>query len=122
MNKRGKAWPFFVVGILIIAFSLTAIFGVSYQYGDTKHTYIKSASDIRFGIDIRGGVEAVDRIASAPLPYAVSQQPSLAARGLRVCFVKRYVMLYSYDVDRPVTIHRVFSTLRDYAAIIEHEA
>ena len=57
MNKRGKAWPFFVVGILIIAFSLTAIFGVSYQYGDTKHTYIKSASDIRFGIDIRGGVD-----------------------------------------------------------------
>ena len=47
MNKRGKAWPFFVVGILIIAFSLTSIFGVSYQYGDTKHTYIKSASDIR---------------------------------------------------------------------------
>ena len=30
MNKRGKAWPFFVVGILIIAFSLTSIFGVSY--------------------------------------------------------------------------------------------
>ena len=57
MNKRGKAWPFFVVGILIIAFSLTSIFGVSYQYGDTKHTYIKSASDIRFGIDIRGGVD-----------------------------------------------------------------
>lgn len=66
--------------------------------------------------------EAVDCIASAPLPYEVSQQPSLAARGLRVCFVKRYVMLYSYDGDRLVTIHRVFSTLRDYAAIIEREA
>ena len=36
---------------------LTAIFGVSYQYGDTKNTYIKGASDIRFGIDIRGGVD-----------------------------------------------------------------
>lgn len=66
--------------------------------------------------------EAVDRIASAPLPYAVSRQLSLAARGIRVCFVKRYVMLYSYDGDRLVTIHRVFSTLRDYAAIIEREA
>lgn len=66
--------------------------------------------------------EAVDRIASAPLLYAVSQQPSLAARGFRACFVKRYVMLYSYDGDRLVTIHRVFSTLRDYAAIIEREA
>ena len=40
-----------------MVFSLTAIFGVSYQYGDTKNIYIKGASDIRFGIDIRGGVD-----------------------------------------------------------------
>ena len=36
---------------------LTTIFGVSYTYGDTKNVYIKGASDIRFGIDIRGGVD-----------------------------------------------------------------
>ena len=57
MNKKGKSWPLFVVAILIAVFSLTAIFGVSYQYGDTKNIYIKGASDIRFGIDIRGGVD-----------------------------------------------------------------
>ena len=57
MNKNGKSWPLFVVAILIVVFSLTAIFGVSYQYGDTKNIYIKGASDIRFGIDIRGGVD-----------------------------------------------------------------
>ena len=57
MNKKGKSWPLFVVAILIVVFSLTAIFGVSYQYGDTKNIYIKGASDIRFGIDIRGGVD-----------------------------------------------------------------
>ena len=57
MNKKGKSWPLFVVAILIVVFSLTAIFGVSYQYGDTKNVYIKGASDIRFGIDIRGGVD-----------------------------------------------------------------
>lgn len=57
MNKKGKAWHLYLVAVLIVVFSLTAIFGVSYQYGDTKNIYIKGASDIRFGIDIRGGVD-----------------------------------------------------------------
>ena len=57
MNRKGKSWPLFVVATLIVLFSLTAIFGVSYTYGDTKNVYVKGASDIRFGIDIRGGVD-----------------------------------------------------------------
>ena len=57
MNRKGKSWPLFVVAILIVLFSLTAISGVSYTYGDTKNVYVKGASDIRFGIDIRGGVD-----------------------------------------------------------------
>lgn len=57
MNKRGRAWHLYLVAVLIAVFSLTAIFGVSYQYGDTKNIYIKGAGDIRFGIDIRGGVD-----------------------------------------------------------------
>ena len=57
MNKRGKAWHFVAVAFLIILFSLSALLGFSYQYGDIKTTYIKSAQDIRFGIDIRGGVD-----------------------------------------------------------------
>jgi len=57
MNRKGKSWPLLVVAILIVLFSLTAIFGVSYTYGDTKNVYVKGASDIRFGIDIRGGVD-----------------------------------------------------------------
>lgn len=65
---------------------------------------------------------AVGRIAAVPLLYAVSRRPSSAARGIRACFVKRGVILYTYDGDRLGTIHRVFSTLRDCAAIIEREA
>ena len=57
MNRKGKSWPLFVVAILIVLFSLTAMLGVSYTYGDTKNAYVKGASDIRFGIDIRGGVD-----------------------------------------------------------------
>src|SRR5699024_10772191 len=57
MNKRGKSWQFVVVALLIVLFSLSALLGFSYQYGDTKTTYVKGAADIRFGIDIRGGVD-----------------------------------------------------------------
>ena len=57
MKTKGKPWQFFVVALLILAFAYTAFFGVSSQYGDTVTTWIKGAQDIRFGIDIRGGVE-----------------------------------------------------------------
>ena len=58
MNKRGKSWHLIVTALLIVVFSFTALFGVSYTYGDTKNVYIKGAEDIRFGIDIRGGVDS----------------------------------------------------------------
>lgn len=56
--KRVPKWAFFVVVILILAFAFTAFFGVKYYEGDTQVTVIKGLSDIRWGIDIRGGVEA----------------------------------------------------------------
>lgn len=56
--KRVKKPVFFVVLILIAALVYTSLFGVYGQNGDFKNTYIKGASDIRWGIDIRGGVEA----------------------------------------------------------------
>lgn len=57
MKRKGKSWHFFAVAALILIFAWTAFFGVSYQYGDTVTAYIKGAQDIRFGIDIRGGVD-----------------------------------------------------------------
>lgn len=56
--KRVKKPVFFVVLILICALVYTALFGVYGQNGDFKTTILKGASDIRWGIDIRGGVEA----------------------------------------------------------------
>ncbi len=56
MKIKGKAWHLVVTVMLILVFSFTAFFGVSSQYGDTKTTYVKGASDIRFGVDIKGGV------------------------------------------------------------------
>ncbi len=58
-SKRTGKPVFFVVFLLILALTYTAFFGVSNYYGDTKQVYLKGADDIRWGIDINGGVEAV---------------------------------------------------------------
>lgn len=62
--------------------------------------------------------DAAREMGENPLLHAVSALPSLELRALRPCFVKRYVMLYSFDGDQ-VTVHRIFHMLQDYAKIIE---
>ena len=57
-KKTGKLM-FFVVFVLILALTFTAFFGIDNYYGDTRKVIFKGAKDIRWGIDIRGGVEAV---------------------------------------------------------------
>lgn len=57
-KKTGKV-TFFVVLVAILVLTFTSFFGISDYYGDTRKVYIKGASDIRWGIDISGGVEAV---------------------------------------------------------------
>lgn len=48
---------FFVVLFVIAFFTVSQVFGITAQYGDIKTTYVKSVNDIRWGIDIRGGVD-----------------------------------------------------------------
>ncbi len=57
-KKTGK-WVFFAIFALVLALTFTAFFGVDNYYGDHREVYLKSAKDIRWGIDIKGGVEAV---------------------------------------------------------------
>ncbi len=56
--KRVAKPVFFIVAILILALAWTSVFGVTTQKGDIVTTRIKGVSDIRWGIDIKGGVEA----------------------------------------------------------------
>lgn len=56
--RRVKKPVFFIIVGLIAAFTLLNWFGISSQNGDIIKTYIKSVDDIRWGIDIRGGVDA----------------------------------------------------------------
>ena len=58
-SKVTKKSTFFVVLVLILALTYCAFFGIENYYGDTRNVYVKGASDIRWGIDISGGVEAV---------------------------------------------------------------
>ncbi|MBQ8348539.1 MAG: protein translocase subunit SecD [Ruminococcus sp.] len=57
MKKTGKL-TFFIVVALIALFSLSAIVGLDYRFGDNTKTMIKGIDDIRLGIDIKGGVDA----------------------------------------------------------------
>ncbi|MEG0230159.1 MAG: protein translocase subunit SecD, partial [Oscillospiraceae bacterium] len=56
MKKVAKP-VFFIVVAIILFLSVTCITGISSQYGDYKQVYVKGTDDIRWGIDIRGGVD-----------------------------------------------------------------
>lgn len=56
MKRIGKP-VFFIVAILIFVVAVLSVFGISTQYGDNKTVYIKGINDIRWGIDVRGGVD-----------------------------------------------------------------
>ncbi len=58
MKRSGKI-TFIVVALLVFVFAYLSFFGVSNYYGDTEKIYVKGAADIRWGIDIQGGVEAI---------------------------------------------------------------
>ncbi len=60
---------FFVMLILIAAFTLLSTMGVKTYFGDMKTSYIWGIDDIRWGIDIRGGVNVTFGV---PEDYAAS--------------------------------------------------
>lgn len=55
--RKIKKPVFFIVFALILIFAASVIFGVSAYYGDMTTVYLKGVDNIRFGIDIRGGVD-----------------------------------------------------------------
>ncbi len=55
--KRTPKSAFFIVAILIAVLCFTALFGVYTRYGDRIDTVIRGVDGIRWGIDIRGGVD-----------------------------------------------------------------
>ena len=55
--KNIKKPVFFIVLCLILAFSYLAIVGIHTKYGDVTTTWIRGIDDVRWGTDIKGGVD-----------------------------------------------------------------
>ena len=102
MKTKGKAWQLVVTVLLIAAFVYTAFFGVAVKYGDVTKTYIKGAQDIRFGVDIKGGVN----VTFAPSDGYNATDDQLDAAQLVIenrlvgLNVTDYELYVDYDSDR----------------------
>ena len=57
MAVKSKKSVFFIVFLLILAFAASTVIGIRNQYGDLTTVYVKGVKDIRYGIDIQGGVD-----------------------------------------------------------------
>lgn len=56
MKRVGKP-VFWIVVVITLLFTTLSITGITTQYGDVKNVIIKGVDQIRWGIDIRGGVD-----------------------------------------------------------------
>ncbi len=57
--SRANIFSFIIVFVLIIAVTYLAFFGAYNYHGDRQITYFKGSDEIRWGLDISGGVEAI---------------------------------------------------------------
>ncbi len=55
--KKVKKPVFFIVAGIIAVFAYLALAGIRTTYGDITTVWVRGVSDIRWGIDIRGGVD-----------------------------------------------------------------
>lgn len=78
MKKIGKPICF-IVAAFILVFAALSVFGVSTQWGDKKTVYVKGLSDIRWGIDINGGIDVTF---SAPEGYDATEAQMDAAKAV----------------------------------------
>ena len=96
MRTVGKPVVFVVVAIIIV-FTTLAFFGISTSYGDITTTYIKGVDDIRWGIDIRGGVDVTF---TPPEGYDATPEEMAAAESIiKVRLVSQNITDYETYVD-----------------------
>lgn len=101
---------FFVVFILIIAFTLLSTLGVSTRYGDTESAIIWGIDDIRWGIDIRGGVNVTFGV---PEDYAaendITEDDLNAAKSI----------IETRLVDKNINDYEVYTDIATNAIIVQ---
>ncbi len=95
--RRIKKPVFFIVVVLITVFALLTFMGISTYYGDIETKIIKSTDDIRWGIDISGGVD----VTFAPPEDAepTKEQMDAAQAALEMRLVNLGITDYELYVD-----------------------
>ena len=77
--RRTKKPVFFIVLLCILGLGYLTFFGIHTYFGDTRKTYIKGADEIRWGIDIQGGVNATFEPADG---YEATEEEMDAAKAV----------------------------------------
>ena len=101
MKSRITKPVFFIVFFLIIAFAVLSTMGVRTYYGDIKTSWVWGIDDIRWGIDIRGGVNVTFGV---PESYAaennITQDDLNAAKSIiETRLVSKNINDYEVYVD-----------------------
>ena len=100
--KRVPKPVFFIVAFLILLFFFTSCLGIKGKNGDNSVTYVKGLSDIRLGIDIRGGVEAT--FSPATSAKATKEQLDSAESIIKLRLINNNITDYEvysdYNHDR----------------------
>lgn len=95
--KRVKKPVFFVVAGLILVFAVLSTIGIHTYYGDNTTTWIRGLKDIRWGIDIRGGVDVTF---APPEKTEASKEDMDAARSIiETRMLKNNITDYDIYVD-----------------------
>ena len=95
--RRIKKPVFFIVVALIAVFAYLTFFGVSTYYGDIKTSHIKGVDEIRWGIDISGGVDVT--FAPPEGIEATEEQMDAAKAAIEVRLVNLGITDYELYVD-----------------------
>ncbi len=105
-SKRTPKPVFFIILVLILALAFTAFVGIEDYYGDTRKVYFKGANDIRWGIDISGGVEAV--FSPDKKDVDITEDDMSAAKSI----------IETRLVDKNITDYEVFADNRNHQIIV----
>ncbi|HEX2986330.1 MAG TPA: protein translocase subunit SecD [Caproiciproducens sp.] len=100
--KRVAKPVFFIVALLILFLFITATFGIKVRNGDNTTTYIKGVNDIRWGIDINGGVEATFTPATSTkaTKAQIDSARSIIEVRLNTNHITDYELYTDYNTDR----------------------
>ncbi len=104
--KRTSKSIFFIVFLLILALTYTTFFGVYTHYGDRTDTIIRGAKDIRWGIDIKGGIDAT----FGPAEGVTNVKPEQLERVQEVIELRM--------VSQGITDHEIYSDSNNNQIIV----